>query len=807
MKRFSTTNDFINNHVRSGGFPAGEVVEMLGYNSAGDQGAALWRSTGLTIASSQTVIDTNDIKISDASGNEFELVHIGIIDLNALGGTSGAYVTIATNAGLTWSQSFTSIPSNATLNYDTTSDMVNAAGLAAGDVVETEERSTGNGGGGVYDVVLTSSVTPNGYDIIQSVADASISFVLRTNGIIDIRQIGAVPGTVTDVLAVIQHANDNMTGLITGRNLTYAIQGTVRLSSFKKLFDLKLHLLGDQSDYNIAAVINDDIAGTGNLGIGIENVEVIGFNTTQQSESTVITPANGGVGGIYLEKVANTTVRGCITSDTWSGITISQTHSSLTIKEANNKILYNRVTRAHSYASTGNSGTPRGIFCNTNGVIHGNYTDDCATGYYISSTQGCMITSNVANAWHKDDGYYLLGNYLSVIGNQALGNGLGSGFAIAYNEDSIITGNYASNCSNMGFRIHCPQRDTIITSNKAELCGYGFRIENSLLLSASSLTRSGSTATFTTSSVHILETGDFVVVAGADQPEYNGIFRVSRLSDTQFSYTVSGTPVTPATGTINAEYTCIGITLSNNQAKDNDLSGIQVSFLINSIIKNNICEANNQQGVTVSTRGGLSMFEYCQDNIVKDNKAYDYQGVPTQTFGFYNYDASSSGANTENTGNVIAHKSETGIDYFGANETDNAREECEVGSFLPNLIASGGGSTTYTKQEGRYRRDGNVVTVFVAIQIGTPSGLSGTIQIDNMPFTASAGITQQTGTMHTHSVTYPALRDNLHPVIATNTNILNFVASGSGVNTANLDASGINASSELYLTISYWIKN
>lgn len=191
MKRFSTTNDFINNHVRSGGFPAGEVVEMLGYNSAGDQGAALWRSTGLTIAASQTVIDTNDIKISDASGNEFELVRIGIIDLNALGGTGGAYVTIATNAGLTWSQSFSSIPSSATINYDTVSDMINASGLSVGDKIQTAEFSTGNGGGGVYDVVLTSSVMPNGYNIIQGVADASISFVLRIKWNTTINSFGA----------------------------------------------------------------------------------------------------------------------------------------------------------------------------------------------------------------------------------------------------------------------------------------------------------------------------------------------------------------------------------------------------------------------------------------------------------------------------------------------------------------------------------------------------------------------------------------------------------------------------------------
>ena len=50
---------------------------------------------------------------------------------------------------------------------------------AVGDVVTTAEFATGNGGGGVYDVVLTSSVTPNAFNIIIGVSDALISFVIR----------------------------------------------------------------------------------------------------------------------------------------------------------------------------------------------------------------------------------------------------------------------------------------------------------------------------------------------------------------------------------------------------------------------------------------------------------------------------------------------------------------------------------------------------------------------------------------------------------------------------------------------------
>ena len=68
-----------------------------------------------------------------------------------------------------------------------------------GDVVTTAERSTGNGGGGTYDVVLTSSVTPNGFNIIIGVSDPLISFVLRQKVVEDPRRWGAVFDDSTDI--------------------------------------------------------------------------------------------------------------------------------------------------------------------------------------------------------------------------------------------------------------------------------------------------------------------------------------------------------------------------------------------------------------------------------------------------------------------------------------------------------------------------------------------------------------------------------------------------------------------------------
>jgi hypothetical protein len=65
------------------------------------------------------------------------------------------------------------------------------------------------------------------------------------------------------------------------------------------------------------------------------------------------------------------------------------------------------------------------------------------------------------------------------------------------------------------------------------------------------IVRNGSTARAYAAG-HGLTTGDSVTIAGANQSEYNGTFTVTVVDPVLFTYTVSGTPVSPATGTITA---------------------------------------------------------------------------------------------------------------------------------------------------------------------------------------------------------------------------------------------------------------
>lgn len=65
-----------------------------------------------------------------------------------------------------------------------------------------------------------------------------------------------------------------------------------------------------------------------------------------------------------------------------------------------------------------------------------------------------------------------------------------------------------------------------------------------------SVTRAGATATVTTPAAHGYNTGQWITVAGADQEGYNGTFTITVTGATTFTYTVIGTPATPATGVV-----------------------------------------------------------------------------------------------------------------------------------------------------------------------------------------------------------------------------------------------------------------
>lgn len=84
--------------------------------------------------------------------------------------------------------------------------------------------------------------------------------------------------------------------------------------------------------------------------------------------------------------------------------------------------------------------------------------------------------------------------------------------------------------------------------------------------SVTGIARSGATATATTSGAHGFSAGFKVRVRGADQTEYNGVFIITNPTGTTFDYTVSGTPTTPATGTMVCGWGMAALVLSEDVA-------------------------------------------------------------------------------------------------------------------------------------------------------------------------------------------------------------------------------------------------
>ena len=71
-----------------------------------------------------------------------------------------------------------------------------------------------------------------------------------------------------------------------------------------------------------------------------------------------------------------------------------------------------------------------------------------------------------------------------------------------------------------------------------------------------SITRSGSLATVSHTG-HGMSTNDKVVIRGANEQEYNGVFTITVTGTNSYTYTISGSPATTATGTIISSFVAL----------------------------------------------------------------------------------------------------------------------------------------------------------------------------------------------------------------------------------------------------------
>lgn len=120
-------------------------------------------------------------------------------------------------------------------------------------------------------------------------------------------------------------------------------------------------------------------------------------------------------------------------------------------------------------------------------------------------------------------------------------------FGITRNPATKSTGNIVS--SGIAASV-IPSGSSVQDSSGVEYTTTSSATLSTNAITLTSLTRSGSTATATTPSDHNLASGISVTISGAVETEYNGTFVITTVTDTTFTYTVTGTPSSPATGTI-----------------------------------------------------------------------------------------------------------------------------------------------------------------------------------------------------------------------------------------------------------------
>lgn len=214
----------------------------------------------------------------------------------------------------------------------------------------------------------------------------------------------------------------------------------------------------------------------------------------------------------------------------------------------------------------------------------------------------------------------------------------------------------------------------------------------------------------------------------------------------------------------------------------------------------NFCNVSSGSASTISIGSGTTMF--INNSLINSSNTNAITGAGTVIYSLISFFNTSSLINT--TTQTRRNISTGGISFDGGTNTLSNYTE---GTFTPTMVgATTAGTTTYTSQNGYYRRIGNLVTIQFSVNGSAATG-TGFVVFGGFPFT----VKNQTNGSPTGSIqinvsgawTFPAGGTYLILLGATNTTTGNAYASGSG--SAGNFWSVANAPFNINATLTYQI--
>lgn len=141
--------------------------------------------------------------------------------------------------------------------------------------------------------------------------------------------------------------------------------------------------------------------------------------------------------------------------------------------------------------------------------------------------------------------------------------------------------------------------------------------------------------------------------------------------------------------------------------------------------------------------------------------------------------------------------------------THEILDDYEIGTFTPNLTGASGGEASYSVREGSYTKVGRLVVAHVLISLSSKNTLSGSVQINNLPFTVSNLLTG-TSVEASGSVGYfaglatAASSMVTFPVASTTNSQFHFVSGTSSTAMGSLDTGNVNNDFNFRATVTYF---